>query len=127
MIALTTVKPKGEQYIMGNKSKMIITSTKIGVPSENRKEFLQTLHPLIGEIRHDKGCIRYDCYQDVENENTFVLIEEWKTQADLEEHLRSDKFGVLLAALKLLTDTSEIKFSLFSQTKEIEAIRGFGN
>ena len=102
---------------------MFVSSTKIAVPYENRKEFLQTLHPLIDGIRHEKGCVRYDVYQDVENENTFILIEEWETRADLDEHLRSDRFGVLLGALKLLSDTPEIKFNMTVQTKEIKSLR----
>ncbi len=106
---------------------MIVSSTNIRVPSENRKEFLQTLDLLIGRIRHEKGCIRYHVYQDVENQNVFIIIEEWETQADLDKHLRSDKFGVLLGAVKLLSDTPEIKFGKLAQTTEIEALREFGS
>jgi len=125
MIAVMKTKTKNAQYFKGNNFEMIITSTKISVPTENRKEFLQTLHPLIDRVRDGKGCIR-DVYQEVENENSFILIEEWKTQADLDEHLRSDEFGVLLAALKLLSETSEIEFSMLAQTKKIKALRGCG-
>ena len=106
---------------------MFVWSTKINVAPENRKEFLQTLHLLIGRIRHEKGCVRYNVYQDVENENAFILIEEWETQADLDKHLRSDRFGVLLGALKLLSDTPEIKFNMLAQATEIEALKEFGS
>jgi quinol monooxygenase YgiN len=106
---------------------MIVSSTKISVPSENRKEFLQTLNLLIDRIRHDEGCIRYSVYQDVVNQNVFIFIEEWKTQADLDKHLESEKFCVLLGALKLLSDTPEIKFGKLAQTTEIEALREFGS
>jgi quinol monooxygenase YgiN len=108
-------------------SEMIVSSTKISVPSENRREFLQTLHPLIDRIRRDKGCIEYDVYQDVQNKDTFIVIEQWETQADLDEHLRSEKFGVFLGALKLLSDTPEIKFIKLAHRKEIEALRGSGS
>ncbi|KPK30468.1 MAG: hypothetical protein AMK69_03075 [Nitrospira bacterium SG8_3] len=106
---------------------MIVSSTVISVPSENRKEFLQTLHLLLGGIRGEQGCIKYNVYQDVENQKVFILIEEWETQADLDRHLRSDKFGVLLGALKLLSDTPEIKFSMLAQTTEIEVLRELGS
>jgi quinol monooxygenase YgiN len=110
---------------LGDSVAMIVSSTKIGVPPENRKEFLQTLQALIGRIRHERGCIKYNVYQDVENANAFIFIEEWETQADLYRHLRSDRFGVLLGALRLLSDTSEIKFSMLSQPSEIEAFKEF--
>ena len=104
---------------------MIVSSTKISVPPENRKEFLQTLHLLFNRIRCEKGCNGYNAYQDVENDNAFIFIEEWETQADLDRHLRSDRFGVLVGALKLLSDTPEIKFNMLSQTREIEALKEF--
>lgn len=127
MIALTKTEFENYQNFLKHGAAMIVSSTKISVPSENRKEFLQTLNLLIGRIRYEKGCIRYNAYQDVENQNVFIIVEEWKTQADLDKHLRSDKFGVLLGALKLLSDTPEIKFSMMAQTTEIEALREFGS
>jgi quinol monooxygenase YgiN len=82
---------------------------------------------LLDKIRHEKGCLRCNVYQDMENENAFIFIEEWKTEAHLDKHLRSDRFGVLIGAVKLLSDTSEIKFTTLAQTTEIEAIRRFTN
>ena len=65
---------------------MIVTSTKISVKPENRKEFLQTLHSLMDRIRDGQGCLGYNLYRDVENENDFVIVEEWETEADLDNH-----------------------------------------
>ena len=104
---------------------MIVTSTKISIKPENHKEFLQTLNSLIGRIRGGKGCLGYNLYRDVENDNDFVIVEEWETQADLDNHLRSDRFGVLLGALNLLSDTPEIRFNTLAHTVGIEAIKSF--
>ncbi len=102
---------------------MIVSNTKISVKPENRKEFLQTLNSLIGKVRHGKGCVSYNLYQDVENENAFILIEEWETQSDLDNHLRSDRFGVLLGALNLLSEAPEIRFNTLAHTTGIEALK----
>ena len=104
---------------------MIVSNTKISVKPENRKELLQTLISLIGGIRHMKGCVSYNLYQEVENENVFMLIEEWETQADLDNHLRSDRFGVLLGALNLLSDTPEFRFNTLAHAAGIEALKAF--
>ena len=104
---------------------MIVSTTKISVKPENRKEFLQTLNSLIGGIRHGKGCVSYNLYQGVENDNAFMLIEEWETQADLDNHLRSDRFGVLLGALNLLSDTPEFRFDTLAHAAGIEALKAF--
>lgn len=102
---------------------MIVSSTKISVIPENRKEFLQTLVSLIGRVRNEKGCVSHNVYQDVEDENAFIIIEEWETQADLDNHLRSDRFGVLLGALSLLSETPEIRFNTLAQTAGIEGLK----
>ena len=31
----------------------------------------------------EKGCLNYHCYQDVEEKNGFVIVEQWQTQQDL--------------------------------------------
>ena len=102
---------------------MIVSSTKISVKPENRKEFLQTLNSLMAKTRHGKGCLSYNLYQDVENKNDFVIVEEWETEADLDSHLRSDRFGVLLGALHLLSNTPEIRFNTLSNTLGVEALK----
>ena len=104
---------------------MIVSSTKISVISENRKEFLQTLHSLIDRVRREKGCVSHNVYQDVEDENAFIIVEEWETQADLDNHLRSDRFGVLLGALSLSSETPDIRFNTLKQTAGIEALKAF--
>ena len=125
MIAILKEKFSVIRNTLGNVKAMIVTSTKISVKPENRKEFLQTLHSLIGRIRDGKGCVSYNLYRDVENENDFVIVEEWETQADLDNHLRSDRFGVLLGALSLSSETPEIRFNTLAQTAGIEALKAF--
>ena len=102
---------------------MIVTSMKIRVKPDNRKEFLQTLNSLMERIRGGKGCIGYNLYQDSDSENDFIIVQEWETQADLNEHLLSDRFGVLLGALDILSDTPEIRFNTLSHTLGIEALK----
>ncbi len=123
MIALLKENLSLISIILRNGAAMMVSSTKISVQPENRKELLQTLQMLLGRIRQEKGCIKCNVYQDVENENAFIFIEEWETEADLDKHLGSDRFGVLLGAVKLLSETSEIKFTTLAQTTEIEALK----
>jgi quinol monooxygenase YgiN len=69
-----------------------------------RKELLQTIKALIQSIRRVKGCTNCSACQDVEDKNTFYLVEKWKTQSDLDNHLRSDLFGVLLGTKNLMSN-----------------------
>ena len=80
------------------------------VPSEKRMELSQTIASLIGPIRAEKGCKRYDFCQSMENENDLCLLTEWDTQENLRGHLRSGHFRVLRGAMNLLKEPYEMVF-----------------
>ncbi len=44
------------------------------VVPEKRAELLQTLSSMTEEIRNEKGCMSCYFYQEVENENIFILL-----------------------------------------------------
>jgi quinol monooxygenase YgiN len=102
---------------------MIEATIKITVPPEKRKEVLQTIKEIIGPIRREQGCICCNCYMDVESENVIFFKEEWKTGKDLDTHLRSVHFAVLIGAMKLLGKDPEIRFNTIAFTSGAEAIK----
>lgn len=102
---------------------MIDATIKIAVPPEKRKEVLQTFKAILGPIRREQGCISCNCYVDVEAENNIFFKEEWKTSEDLDTHLRSVHFGVLVGAMKLLNKEPDIRFDTIASTAGAEAIK----
>jgi len=102
---------------------MIDATIKITVPPEKRKEILQTLKAILGPIRREQGCISCNCYVDVESENIIFFKEEWKTREDLDIHLRSLHFGVLIGAMKLLNNDPDFRFNTIASTAGSETIK----
>ncbi len=102
---------------------MIETTIKMTVPVDKRKEILQTVKAILGSIRNERGCISCNCYIDVEDERVLFFEEEWKTKEDLENHLRSDHFGVLNGAMRLLLEEPDIRFNTIAFTAGPEAIK----
>ena len=102
---------------------MILAILKMNSRPTKRKELLQTLHAVIQQIRKEKSCMKCSACQDIETENSFRLIEEWETQQDLDDHLRSDLFTVLLGAKNLLSEPLEIKFNMVSSTAGLEVVK----
>jgi len=96
---------------------------KMKVPAEKRKEVLQTLRAILGPIRRERGCVSCNCYVDVEDESVLLFEEEWKTREDLENHLQSDRFGVLNGAMKLLRVEPDIRFNTIVSTEGPAAIK----
>ncbi len=102
---------------------MIETTIKMTVPIEKRKEVLQTATAILGPIRRERGCISCNCYVDVEDDCILFFEEEWKTREDLDNHLRSDPFGILNGAMRLLRAEPDIRFNTIASTVGPEAIK----
>jgi quinol monooxygenase YgiN len=102
---------------------MIDATIKITVPAEKRKEVLQTFKAILGPIRREQGCISCNCYVDVEAENIIFFKEEWKTSEELDTHLRSVHFGILIGAMKLVNEEPVIRFNTIDSTAGEEAIK----
>ena len=85
---------------------MIVNTTRITVPSEKRKEFLQTVGRLLEPSKRAKGCRTFDFYLDASDENSTLLVSEWDTETDLNNYLGSDDFKVLKGAMTVLSARS---------------------
>jgi quinol monooxygenase YgiN len=75
---------------------------------EKRKELFQALTSLVKSIRFQKGCRRCELCVSAEDENEFCLLGEWENRDDLDKHLGSEIFKVLLGAMSLLKNPHEM-------------------
>ena len=106
---------------------MIIVQITMSALPEKRKEVLQTLLSMIAAIRQEKGCRSYQGFQNIEDESIFSLVGEWETLEDLEYHIRSDRFGVLLGTKILLNEHQEIQVHTILHTEGngiVNVVRG---
>jgi quinol monooxygenase YgiN len=91
---------------------------------------MQTLLSMIDPVGKEKGCLSYDVFYDVDGKKVFNLIEEWETREDLDQHIRSERFSVLLGTKSLLARPMEMKIHTVSHTEGFEivnALRVKGN
>jgi quinol monooxygenase YgiN len=89
---------------------MILIIMRMKALCEKRLELSQTVGSLIGSLRREQGCRRCDSYRSMENENELCILKEWDTQANLNTHLKSEHFGILLGAMNLLQEPYERVF-----------------
>ena len=87
---------------------MIFVIVRMEVLCEKRKELSQTIASLSGSIRMEKGCNRCDFCQSIEDENRLFLLEEWDTQENFKDHLKSRRFKVFRGAMNLLREPYEM-------------------
>ena len=56
------------------------------------------LKALVGSSRHDPGCISYDLFASDSTPGTFVTIEKWQSQEDLDAHMASSHIADVVTA-----------------------------
>ena len=94
---------------------------------EKRTEMMQTLLSMIEPVGKEKGCLSYDIFCDLEDNHAFSLIEEWETREDLDRHIRSEGFSVLLGTKSLLAKPSGISIHTVSHSEGVEVVNALRN
>ncbi len=102
---------------------MIVVTLRILAPPERRDEIVHTLRALVEPTAIRRGNISCRLYQEIEDENALTLIEEWESQADVDNHIRSDDFRKILAVMDMSSEPPEIGFNRISETAGMEKVR----
>lgn len=99
---------------------MVIVLFKMKVLPVKRRELLLTLNSIAEQVRNESGCRRAVVFQNVEDDNELLLIEEWSTQKNADAHLDSDLFTILRGARVLMRQSPEIVITAAGQSTEFE-------
>jgi quinol monooxygenase YgiN len=101
----------------------------MNVLQEKQKELVQTILSMIGPMENEVGCLSYALFCNIEDKNLLILLEEWQTRKDLDRHLKSEMFSVLLGTKSLLCDRPQIQIHTVSHSEGMESVnatRGIG-
>ena len=101
---------------------MIVVRMIMNVFPEKHKEVMQTLLSMIESPGKDSKYLSYGIFCDIENKNVFNLISEWETRKDLDDHIKSYRFSVLLGTKSLLCEPPQIGIHTVSHSEGMEAI-----
>jgi len=101
---------------------MVFMTLRMIARPEMRKDLLKTMIGMLEPSRVEKGCLSYRLYEDVENKNALFLFEEWETQKDLENHLRTDNQQRLLVLMDFLSEKPELRFNTVLKKAGMELI-----
>jgi quinol monooxygenase YgiN len=101
---------------------MILASIRITIPPRNHGEALKILGSIAELCRDYPGCISCNVYGDLQEENVLMLEEVWRSEEDMDIHLRSDEYRNLLLVLEMARKQPEIRFDTISSSTGIETI-----
>ena len=87
---------------------MFLCQIKTVVKTNKFDEFVKTLHSLEEDFCKEKGFAGFGVYASIEEENTYMVISEWKTNQAMEKHFNSKNYTLLIGAIRVLGETFEI-------------------
>jgi quinol monooxygenase YgiN len=101
---------------------MIIASIRMMVSPQKRGEMLRILRSTAEGDRVLPGCLNCRIYEDLQEDNVIMFEEMWKSEEELDEHLRSAEYRKVLLALEMALQHPEVCFTRVLSTSGIETI-----
>ena len=101
---------------------MIHATVRMNLPGEKVKEALEILRPMAERTKVEPGCISCRIYRDDQDEHTILVEEFWKSQEELERHLRAPEYRNVLLVVEMAHEKPEISFCEFSGSSGLETI-----
>jgi quinol monooxygenase YgiN len=101
---------------------MILATIRMLISPEKRDDALKILKPIAERSGDDPGCLSCHIYEDLKEKDVFMFEEIWKSEADLERHMRSKEYLNLLLVVEMARKRPEIRFDTISNSTGIETI-----
>ena len=65
---------------------MIVINAEFYIMPEQKQQFLNEISELIQASKQEVGCLSYQLYQAITDENNFVMVEKWENPQAIELH-----------------------------------------
>jgi quinol monooxygenase YgiN len=101
---------------------MILATIRMTIPPQKRDEALKILRSIAEQSRLHSGCLGWHIYEDVLEDNVLMFEEMWRSEEDLERHLRSDEYFKVLLIMEMALKHPEVRFNTVSTSTGIDTI-----
>ena len=99
---------------------MIVVVGRVQTDAGKRAELVRIGQAVAAASRLEPGCISYRLYQDAENENDFVFVEEWESDAALQRHFATSHVAEFLQAIPAtIVAPPDVKFHSISSSMDL--------
>jgi quinol monooxygenase YgiN len=101
---------------------MVRSTIRMLIPFEKQSAALEILESLIQEIQFEPGCVSCRLYRSVGDVRAIMVDELWLSEAELQHHLRSERFRKILLVVEMAAEPPEIRFDMIAQSSGVETI-----
>ena len=68
----------------------VLVSSRFVIMLDKREEFIKLINDAIPKVRMESGNISYSLYEEINNPNSFLIFEEWKSRKSLNKFIATD-------------------------------------
>ena len=102
---------------------MILSTVRLAISPLGRPEVLRILRVFMGHTTARTGCAGFSVSQDLTNLEAVTISERWVTREDLDEHVRSAEYRLLLAVIDLSERPPEISFDELEHLGDLDLVQ----
>jgi quinol monooxygenase YgiN len=99
---------------------MVRLAVTIRASARHGQDLLEAFRFVIRGTQFDEGCL--GCSAWVDSDLTVHYVEEWATEADVRERVRSDRFTSLLAVLESSQERPSVQFDFVTSTRGLDYV-----
>jgi len=81
---------------------MITIIVNLKVKQDKKADFIKIMKELIDKSNEEEGCISYDLYENNDDSNALVLVENWVSEDAIDIHNKTPHFTSMMPKLKEL-------------------------
>jgi quinol monooxygenase YgiN len=101
---------------------MVRSTIRMLIHVKKQSEAMEILGSIAEQTQFEPGCISCRVYRGVEDARAIMLEELWLGDADLQRHLRSDKYRKILLVVEMAAEPPEIRFDAIARSSGVETI-----
>ena len=98
---------------------MLLVIGRVSCDAERRDRLVALLERMQDDSRREEGCLRYGFFSAVEDEDSFIAVEEWEDREALDRHFAEPHLREFTARLlELVSERPEVAIHEISGTSQ---------
>jgi quinol monooxygenase YgiN len=101
---------------------MVIVMVHLKISLKDKENIRKMLNAMVGQTRAHANCLHCGFYASTLNDDEMILLQTWKSEADLENHIRSEKFRNFLIVMEHSITPPEIHICKAESMEGVEYV-----
>jgi quinol monooxygenase YgiN len=101
---------------------VIVFSLRVVTSGDQRTALIRTLGSVLGPTRVTPGCLDARLYAELDHGKGMVLVEEWESREQFEQHLDEETLKRLVAAIELSSAAPEVRIDTVTREEGVETL-----